>query len=348
MPSRSVAVAPVRRSSGCSRWCFSSVGPTMSSSSAIWSTLFQTCLRMKKSPSLTCVLPSRIALAANSFKLHHTPVADAYALGADLEDEALVAREELLGELQELAQARLQLADVGQRHQRLGLQDATARDLGDLAADAALDQPVKVEAVQVLRQRAHQEPVEDRAQGVVVGHLVGRAVERAQRHLDARAAGEELPLVQDAEQRVQDRGVRLEDLVEEHDLRLGQHRLDAPDVAALAEGLDVDRAEDLVGLGEARQQIFEVTRVDQARQVAHQRRLGGAGRTDDQHVLARHQRDQQHPHQLGLVQVALVQLAADIAQLVAQPQHFGVEGQSEPRPGGVTCGFAHTHRMTPL
>ena len=177
----------------------------------------------------------------------------------------------------------------------------------DLAAQAALDQAVEVKAVEVVRQRAHQEAIEDRPQRVVVRDLVGGAVQRRQRHLDAGAAGEEPPLVQDAEQRVQDRRVRLEDLVEEDDVGVGQHRLDAADVGALAEGLDVDRAEDLVRLGEARQQVLEVARVDQPGQVPHQRRLRGAGRTDDQHVLAGDQRDEQQADQLALVEVALVE-----------------------------------------
>src|SRR5262249_57767299 len=65
----------------------------------------------------------------------------------------------------------------------------------------------------------------------------------------------ELALVQDGEERVQDRRVRLEDLVEEDDLRLGQHGLGLARVGALAEGADVDRAEQLVRLGKPRQKV---------------------------------------------------------------------------------------------
>jgi hypothetical protein len=196
-----------------------------------------------------------------------------------------------------------------------------------------------VEAVQVVGQRPHQEAIEHRAQGVVVGDLVGGAVQRRQRNLDAGAAREEPPFVEDAEQRVQDGGVRFEDLVEKHDVGVGQHRLDPPHVAAFAECLDVDGAEDLVGLRESRQQVLEVTRVDQARQVPDHRRLRRTRGTHDQHVLAGDQRHQQHPDQLALVEVTLVEGASHIAHLLRDAQDVGVQRHHPPR----RYGFAHRH-----
>ena len=85
------------------------------------------------------------------------------------------------------------------------------------------------------------------------------------------AAARVAPLVEEREERVEDGRVRLEDLVEEDDLGLGQHPLGAALVAALAEGGDVDRAEDLVRLGEAREQVLEVVRVHQPRERADER-----------------------------------------------------------------------------
>ena len=214
-------------------------------------------------------------------QLHHPPIRERHPLRADLEAERLVAGQELLGKLQLLRQprcsVRISASVTSGRTVRLGLR----RQRLDLAAQAALDEPVEMEAVQVLRRGPHQEAIEHRPQRVVVGDLVGGAEQRRQRHLDAGGAGEETALVQDAEQRVQDGGVRLEDLVEEDDLRVGQHRLDAAQVGPLAEGLDVDGAEDLVRLGEPGQQVLEVAGVDEAGQVPDQRRLGGAGRADD-------------------------------------------------------------------
>ena len=52
----------------------------------------------------------------------------------------------------------------------------------------------------------------------------------------------------------------------------GKHPLGAPLVATLAEGADVDRAEDLVRLGESREQILEVARLHEAREGADRAR----------------------------------------------------------------------------
>ena len=61
----------------------------------------------------------------------------------------------------------------------------------------------------------------------------------------------ELALVDDREQRDQDRRVRLEYLVEEDEASARQLALIATDVSALAKEVDVDRAQDLRGLREA-------------------------------------------------------------------------------------------------
>ena len=258
-------------------------------------------------------------------ELHHPPVGERHPLGADLEAERLVAGQELLGKLQLPGEPPLQRANLGQRDQRPHRWLRFCRQRLDLAAQAPLDQAVEMKAVQVLGRGPHQEAIEHRPQRVVVGDLVGGAEQRRERNLDAGGAGEEAALVQDAEQRVQDGGVRLEDLVEEDDVRVGEHRLDAPQVGPFPKRLDVDRAEDLVRLGKARQQVLEVAGVDETGQVPDQRRLGGAGRPDDQHVLARHQRDQQQANQLRLVEVARVERPPDLAQLVPDAQRLGVE-----------------------
>ena len=106
--------------------------------------------------------------------------------------------------------------------------------------------------VQVVGPDAEEKAVEDRREGLVRRHLVGRAEARQERAREDRAAAGEAPLVQEREERVQDgRSVALEDLVEEDDLRIGEHSFDAPLVASFAKRGDVDRPEDLVRLGEA-------------------------------------------------------------------------------------------------
>jgi hypothetical protein len=106
---------------------------------------------------------------------------------------------------------------------------------------------VEVVAVEVVRDDAQEEAVEERGQVVVVGHLVGGAEQRDERHRGDVGAVGEAPLVQDAEERVQDGRVGLEDLVEEDDLGLGQHALGAARVAALAKLLDIDGPKSSLG-----------------------------------------------------------------------------------------------------
>jgi hypothetical protein len=163
----------------------------------------------------------------------------------------------------------------------------------DLELDAALDELVEVVGVEVLAPHAQEEAVEDRLEALVGGHLVRRAEHAQERHVDHGAAVVELPLVEEREQRVEDGAVRLEDLVEEDDLGLGHHALGAAAVGALAEGGDVDRPEELVGLGEAREQVLEVVAVDVAREGADEGALRGAGRADERDVLARDDGDEE-------------------------------------------------------
>ena len=91
----------------------------MSSQIGIWSTLFQMWRRTKKSPSSTVGRPSiERARREQLEQLDDAAIAERHALRADLEDQALVAGQELLRELQMLRQPRLEQANLGQRHQR--------------------------------------------------------------------------------------------------------------------------------------------------------------------------------------------------------------------------------------
>ena len=122
------------------------------------------------------------------------------------------------------------------------------------------------------------------------------------------------PLVQEREERVQDGRVALEDLVEEDDLRVRQHPLDAPLVAPLAERGDVDRAEDLVRLGEAREEVLEVAGVDQPRERADERALRRPGGPDEDGVLAGDDRDEEEADDLVLAEEPLGQGVRDLRQ----------------------------------
>ena len=166
---------------------------------------------------------------------------------------------------------------------------------------------------------AHQEAVVDRRQLVLLGQLVGRAEDGQQRHLDAVAAVVEAALVEQREQRVQDRRARLEDLVEERDVRLGQLvRRDAA-VLVLLERAQAHRAEHLLGGGELGEQPLEVARaVDAPAELVGKHRLRGAGRSEQQHVLAGQQGRERALDHLAALDEDLAELAADRGQLGAR------------------------------
>ena len=146
-----------------------------------------------------------------------------------------------------------------------------------------------------------------------------------------RVAAAEDALVEDAEQRVEDGGRAEEDLVEEGDLGLGQHARGLGLDDALLQAAQVDGAEDLAGLGEAAEQVLEVAAAERARDAAHGLALGGAGRADDEQVLARHGGEGDQLRQ-GL---ALDQAAGRVGEGIAQ------------RARCLGQGFRHGSRVNP-
>ena len=133
---------------------------------------------------------------------------------------------------------------------------------------------------------AEQEPVEQGPQRLVLGQVVRGREQREQREPVDLGPPAVDPLVEDRQQVVEDRAVGVEQLVEEGELGLGEHpggdRGDGP----LAEPGQVDRAEDLVGLGEAGQQVFEVPPLDRRGELADQGRLRRPRRPVEEQVLA--------------------------------------------------------------
>src|SRR6185369_2032887 len=84
--------------------------------------------------------------------------------------------------------------------------------------------------------------------------------------------------------------------------------------AALAELRDVDRTEDLVRLGEARQQVLEVLRVDELREHANERALRGARRADQQEMLAGQRRDEHQAHRLALAEEVVLERLRELLE----------------------------------
>src|SRR5262249_8668398 len=138
--------------------------------------------------------------------------------------------------------------------------------------------------------RLDEDPEEEAIREGVERVVLRRPVRRPDAHPERRphlgVPSTEGALVQQREERVQDRRRAEEDLVEERDLPLRKHsgsvRLDDP----LAELSQIDRPEDLRGLGEPAEQILEEAPAEARGHAADGLALGGAGRTDDEEVLA--------------------------------------------------------------
>ncbi len=89
--------------------------------------------------------------------LHHAPVGERDALGADLEHQALVGREEGVGEAHPAAEGPAEIGELASRDDGL---ERRARHLPDLVLDPALEELVEVVRVEVVGVHAEEEAVE--------------------------------------------------------------------------------------------------------------------------------------------------------------------------------------------
>src|SRR5262249_32423136 len=128
-------------------------------------------------------------------QLDEGPVGDRDALGTDLEDEALVARQEGIREVHPLAEVLRQLRELPSRDDRL---ERLTRHLPELDGDAALKELVEVVGIEHVRMHAEQEPVEDGRQRLVARNLVRRAEYADYRTADDLAAARVFPLVEES------------------------------------------------------------------------------------------------------------------------------------------------------
>ena len=245
------------------------------------------------------------ARAQELVELDHLAVADKHPVfaGEGLE-QAVELAQQILGEVAvavaqggpvglELAprhlhgQVAVGLEQVRQGRVTLtpGLEVEVALGLG---VEAGVDELEEVLVLHGVGDDLEAEAILERAELGVFGDLVGRREQDLERDGDRGAVLVVLALVDDRQQRVEDRRVRLEDLIEEHHPRRRQLALGAAHVATLAQEVDVDRAHDLRGLGEAREHVLEVVVVRDAERVAElddEVRLGCAGHADEQQRL---------------------------------------------------------------
>ena len=205
----------------------------------------------------------------------------------------------------------------------------------DFQLPAGRQQPGHRLALEVVDVATDQEPVEQGTQRIVLGQVVRGREEREQRQAVQLGPAAVDPLVEHREQVVQDRAVGVEELVQEDELGLGQHaggdRGDGP----LAEPHQVDRAEHLVRLGEAGQQVLEVPPLDRGREPVDQGRLGRPRRPVQEQVLAR---DDGQGDQVDHLIPADEPPLHHVDHLAAEPAHRLVNHRgSSPRPASASA-----------
>src|SRR5262249_10842330 len=147
-------------------------------------------------------------------------------------------------------------------------------------------------------------------------------------HADERAfedlpAARVLALVEEREERVEDRAVRLEDLVEEDDLCLGEHADRVAAVDAPAGRAHVDGAEDLVRLGEPGEEVLEVLRLHELGERPDEGALRGAGWAEEDAVLAGDDGDHQEADDLVLAEELALEGAREDAQSLVKRRESG-------------------------
>ena len=174
----------------------------------------------------------------------------------------------------------------------------------------------------VVDSEAQHETIVERGQFFLVGQLVGGPEHRDERHAKALAPVVEQALVDDGQERVEDRRVGLENLVEERDVRLGQLVRGHAPVVVVLEAAQADRAENLLGRAELGQQPLEIVgALDPPAELVGQHRLGRAGRSDDEHVAARKERAERAVDQFGAFLEVLVEFLADAREVGCRVGH---------------------------
>ncbi len=166
-----------------------------------------------------------------------------------------------------------------------------AIDLSCIEPPARLQHVAQMVIADVVAVDAEQEAIEQGRQGVVFGQTVAGAHDHQQRQLARFAAAAEDAFVEHHQQAVEDGAVGVEQFVQEHERRLGEHAFRIGRQLAFAQLADIERAEQLVRLGEPREQVIEDAAFDAAAQFVHQGAFGGAGRAENEQVLAAGQAD---------------------------------------------------------
>jgi hypothetical protein len=137
------------------------------------------------------------------------------------DDAALAEQPDRVGEVRphrrEIRRERRRAEHVEVGHRR------APRVRGLRQRPAALEQLLEPGIGDRIEEGAQEEPIGEGRERLVLGQRVRGAHAHAQRDADPRGSAAKRALVEQAEQGVEDRGGAEEDLVEEGDLRLGEH-----------------------------------------------------------------------------------------------------------------------------
>ena len=110
----------------------------------------------------------------------------------------------------------------------------------------------------IIHSEAQQKAVVQRQEFVVLGKLIAGPEERQERHRCCRFAIMKDPLVDNAENRIQDRGTGFEDFVQKGNMRLGQFVVRDPAIVVGFERFEADRAKEFFRCRELCQQPLEI------------------------------------------------------------------------------------------
>ena len=167
---------------------------------------------------------------------------------------------------------RIQIDRPGQPSEIIDIGDGQRRSIArSVGPDPRLQQRVQRMIADRLDEMREQETVGEGLQRAVLGQAVRGRDAAAERDIGREMATPELALIQNAEQRIEDRGRAEEDLVEKGDIGLGKHAGDVRPELPLAQSIDVKRAENLRRLGEPADQIFKIAPADMPRGLPRRR-----------------------------------------------------------------------------
>src|SRR5207245_5749338 len=152
------------------------------------------------------------------------------------------------------------------------------------------------------------ETVEQRRQLIFVQQFVRGAEQRNERYGHALAAVMEDALVDNGQQSIQDRRIRLEDFVEKGDVRFRELVVSDSAIVILFEAPQADRPENLFGGAEFGEQPLEIIgALDAAAELIRQHRFGRTRRPDYEHMAGRQQRTQGAVDEVRALQKQVVQ-----------------------------------------